>query len=144
MTFDHAYRRYNQNAADSLVIYVSSDCGVTWQRVFAAAENGTGSFATQTTNTAAFTPAIADDWCFAGGVGATCFTVNLNAFIGQEIFVKFESYNAGTIGNNLYIDNINIDGVPNEAPPIPNFTSNTLHLFVQMDRYNLQTYLQPT
>jgi PKD repeat protein len=125
MTFDHAYRRYNQNAADSLVIYVSSDCGVTWQRVFAAAENGTGSFATQTTNTAAFTPAIADDWCFAGGVGATCFTVNLNAFIGQEIFVKFESYNAGTIGNNLYIDNINIDGVPNEAPPIPNFTSNT-------------------
>jgi len=93
MSFDHAYRRFNQNAADSLVIYVSSDCGQTWNRVFAAAENGTGSFATQTTNTASFTPAIADDWCFAGGIGASCFTVNLNAFIGQEIFVKFESYN---------------------------------------------------
>ena len=125
MSFDHAYRRYNQNAADSLVIYVSTDCGQSWTSVFAAAENGTGSLATQTTNTASFTPAIADDWCFAGGVGATCFTVDLTPFIGQEIFVKFESYNAGTIGNNLYIDNINIDGVPNSAPPIPNFTSNT-------------------
>ena len=125
MSFDHAYRRYNQNAADSLVIYVSTDCGQSWTSVFAAAENGTGSLATQTTNTASFTPAIADDWCFAGGVGATCFTIDLTPFIGQEIFVKFESYNAGTIGNNLYIDNINIDGVPNSAPPIPNFTFNT-------------------
>lgn len=125
MNFDHAYRRYNQNASDSLVIYVSTDCGQSWTSVFAAAEDGTGSFATQTTNTASFTPAIADDWCFAGGVGATCFTVDLTPFVGQEIFVKFESYNAGTIGNNLFIDNINIDGVPNSAPPIPNFTSNT-------------------
>lgn len=125
MTFDHAYRRFNQNAADSLVIYVSSDCGQTWDRVFQAAEDGTGSFATQTTNTVDFTPSIADDWCFAGGVGATCFTVDLTAYVGQEVFVKFESYNAGTIGNNLYIDNINIDGVPNSAPPIPNFTVNS-------------------
>jgi PKD repeat protein len=125
MTFDHAYRRFNQNAADSLIIYVSSDCGQTWDRVFQAAEDGTGSFATQTTNTADFTPAIADDWCFAGGIGASCFTVDLTAYAGQEVFVKFESYNAVTIGNNLFIDNINIDGVPNAAPPIPNFTSNT-------------------
>lgn len=125
MTFDHAYRRFNQTAADSLVIYISTDCGVTWNREFAAAEDGTGSFATQTTNTNDFTPAVADDWCFSGGIGASCFSVNLNAYVGQEIFVKFESYNAGTIGNNLFIDNINIDGVPNADPPIPNFTSNT-------------------
>ena len=125
MDFDHAYRRYNQNAADSLIIYVSSDCGSTWDRVFQAAEDGTGSFATQTTNTASFTPNIADDWCFSGTVGASCFTVDLNAYIGQEILVKFESYNAGTIGNNLFIDNINIDGTPGNFPPSPNFTSNT-------------------
>lgn len=125
MTFDHAYRRYNQNAADSLVIYVSSDCGVTWERVFAAAEDGTGSFATQTINTTAFTPSVADDWCFSGGIGASCFSVDLSAYLDSEIFVKFESYNAGTIGNNLFIDNINIDGVPAPVPPIPNFTSNT-------------------
>jgi len=125
LDFDHAYRRFNQNAADSLLIYVSSDCGVTWDPVFGAAEDGTGSFATQTTNTNAFTPSISDDWCFAGSIGASCFTVDLSAYVGQEIFVKFESYNAGTIGNNLFIDNINIDGVPSALPPVPNYSANT-------------------
>lgn len=124
MNFDHSYRRYNQTAADSLVIYVSTDCGVTYERVFQQAEDGTGSFATQTTNTNEFTPAISDDWCFDGGIGATCFTVNLDDYIGEEIFIKFESFNAGAIGNNLYIDNINIDGIPAEDPPIPNFSTN--------------------
>ena len=123
LTFDHAYRRFNQNAADSLIIYVSSDCGQTWNVELAAAEDGTGSFATQTTNTNSFTPAAAADWCFAGTIGASCFTVNLNAYVGQEILVKFESYNAGTIGNNLYIDNINIDGVAASVPPTPNFSA---------------------
>ena len=125
LTFEHAYRRYNQNAADSLLIYVSADCGQTWDPVFGGAEDGTGSFATQTTNTSEFTPAAAGDWCFSGGIGASCFTVDLSAYAGQEIFVKFESYNAGTIGNNLFLDNINIDGVLAPVPPVPSFTTNT-------------------
>lgn len=129
MTFDHAYRRFDQTATDSLIIKISSDCGLTWTRVLAVAENGTGSFATQTTNNNAFTPAQPEDWCFqqviinGNPVGATCFTVNLNAFVGQEILVMFESFNAGTVGNNLYVDNINIDGVASADPPVPNFTT---------------------
>ncbi|MEX1191438.1 MAG: S8 family serine peptidase [Brumimicrobium sp.] len=123
MTFDHAYRRFDQTAADSLVIYVSTDCGATYERVFEEAEDGTGSFATQVTSSNEFTPNIADDWCFSGGVGADCFTVNLDSYVGEDIFVKFESFNAGTIGNNLYIDNINIDGVPDANPPTPNFST---------------------
>lgn len=125
MTFDHAYRRFNQNAADSLIIYVSTDCGSTWDRIFAGAEDGSGSFATQTTNTTEFTPATADDWCFGSSVGANCFTVNLDAYVGSDVFVKFESYNAGTIGNNLYIDNINITGTIIEEPPSPSMTTNS-------------------
>ena len=125
LDFDHAYRRYDQSAADSLLIYISTDCGISWDPVFGAAEDGTGSFATQTTNTNAFTPGISDDWCFSGTVGASCFTVDLTAYVGQEILVKFESFNAGTIGNNLFIDNINIDGTPGNFPPTSNYTSNT-------------------
>ena len=124
MTFDHAYRRYNQNAADSLVIYASTDCGVTWNRIIGWAEDGSGSFATQTTNTNEFTPAAPEDWCFTPisqqTPGAGCFTVNLDAFAGNNVFVKFESYNAGNTGNNLFIDNINIDGQPAGNPPTPN------------------------
>ncbi|PKR82249.1 hypothetical protein CW751_02645 [Brumimicrobium salinarum] len=124
MSFEHAYRRYNQNAADSLIIYVSDDCGVTWSRVLSAAEDGSGSFATQSTNTAEFLPATSTDWCFAGSVGAPCFNIDLDAYVGNEIFVKFESYNAGPIGNNLYIDNINITGTAINNNPIADLTSN--------------------
>lgn len=123
MTFEHAYRRYNQTAADSLIIYISNDCGETYERVFATAEDGTGSFATATTNTNAFTPSIASDWCFNGQVGASCFEINLNDYLGDEIFIKFEAYNGGTIGNNLFIDNINITGVPNNLPPTPAYNA---------------------
>jgi len=123
LTFDHAYRRENQNAADSLIVYVSTDCGASWNREFAQAEDGSGSFATQTTDASDFTPAVADDWCFSGGVGASCFTVNLDAYAGQEVLIKFEAFNAGTVGNNLYVDNINIDGVTSGDPPVPGFNA---------------------
>src|SRR5690554_2377604 len=128
MSFEHAYRRYNQNAADSLIIYVSTDCGVSWSRVFAKAEDGTGSFATQTTNEVAFTPSAPIDWCIEPisqqTPGASCFTINMDAFVGNDIFVKFESYNAGNVGNNLYIDNINIDGTLADLSPIPDMSAN--------------------
>jgi subtilisin family serine protease len=127
MTFHHAYRRFNQEATDSLIIYVSTNCGSTWTRVFQIAENGTGTFATQTTNANAFTPAQAQDWCFepisTTTPGASCYNINLTQFVGQNIVVMFESFNAGTLGNNLYLDNININGVPGDNLPIANFSS---------------------
>lgn len=127
MTLHHAYRRFNQDATDSLIIYVSTNCGSSWTRVFQIAENGTGTFATQTTNANPFTPAQAQDWCFqpisAELSGASCYTINLTPYVGQNIVVMFESYNAGTLGNNLYIDNINIDGVPGDNLPVANFNS---------------------
>ncbi len=124
MTFEHAYRRFDQTASDSLIIYVSTDCGLNYTRVFAAGENGTGTFATATTTNIAFTPANSNEWCM-GTVGSDCFAVNLDAFIGQQVLIKFEGFNAGTVGNNLYIDNINITGVSSSAPPIPAFTESS-------------------
>lgn len=125
MTYDHAFRRYNTNSADSLIIYASTDCGNTYDRIVAYAEDGTGSFATQTTNTNDFTPAVADDWC-TGPVGANCFTVDLSAYDGQSnVIIMFESFNNGISGNNLFIDNININGTTVGTAPNAGFTSNT-------------------
>lgn len=123
MYFEHAFRRYNQTSSDSLIIYVSANCGASWTRVFQATENGSGTFATQTTNTTEFNPTTANDWCTGGTVGASCFTVNLDAFVGNEIMVMFEAYKGGSRGNNLYIDNINITGVAAGNTPEPNFTT---------------------
>jgi len=124
LTFEHAYRRFNQTATDSLIVYVSTDCGNTYNRVFARGENGTGTFATATTTTVAFNPANSGEWCM-GTVGSDCYSINLNSYIGQQVLIKFEGFNAGTVGNNLYIDNINITGVPSENTPTPSFTENS-------------------
>ena len=131
MYFEHAYRRYDQTAADSLIVYISSDCGENFDRLAAYAEDGTGSFATQTTNQNPFTPDVIEDWCLepiiinGNPVGADCFIINLDDYLEMDVIIKFESFNAGNVGNNLFIDNINIDGVPNNNPPTPNFSVNT-------------------
>lgn len=115
LTFQHAYRRYNTSSTDSLIIYVSANCGQTYQRVLALGENGTGIFATGSTTTSAFTPASTNDWC-NGSVGASCKTVDLTPFVGQSnVIIKFETYN--NYGNNLYIDNINVTGTVLNTPP---------------------------
>jgi PKD repeat protein len=107
--FEYAYRRYDQNTSDSLIVSISIDCGPTFTRLLELGEDGTGSFATAYTNTASFTPTTGD-WCM-GAIGADCFTLDLSSYAGQSnVFVRFEGYNTGTTGNNLFIDNINISG----------------------------------
>ncbi|GIV35170.1 MAG: hypothetical protein KatS3mg031_2705 [Chitinophagales bacterium] len=126
LTFDHAYRRSSTAIRDSLIIYVSTDDGLTFPfKVFAAAETGAGTFATNTTTTTSFIPATADDWCFSGGIGAPCFTVDLSAFDGYaDVKLKFESYNNQC--NNLYLDNILVSGICTSPlpKPIAAFTQN--------------------
>lgn len=135
LNFDHAYRRFIVQGStqpaptDSIVVYVSTNCGSNWQRVFQSGENGNGSFATTTASNQAFTPSQASDWCFqqvlvnGNLVGSLCYQIDLTPFVGNQILIKFEGLNAGTQGNNLFIDNINIDGVP--LPFNADFTAST-------------------
>jgi PKD repeat protein len=120
--FEHAYRRYNASSTDSLIIYVSTDCGQTYTRIWARGENGTGTLATQGTSTTAFYPSATNHWCM-GPTGSSCFTISLNAYVGQpNLMIKFEGYN--NYGNNLFVDNINISGTVAAVGPTASFTSN--------------------
>lgn len=125
LDFVHAYRRDNGSRQDSLIIYVSTNGGATYpNRVLALAENGTGTFATNSTLGAGFTPAVADDWCFSGGLGASCFTADLSAFDGNaNVRIKFESYNDSE--NNIYIDDVTVTGNCSAAslPPFAEFSA---------------------
>ncbi|MCD4680939.1 MAG: PKD domain-containing protein, partial [Bacteroidales bacterium] len=48
-----------------------------------------------------------NDWC-GNGVGSTCYDINLSQWVGNKsVKVKFESY--CSYGNNLFIDDINIE-----------------------------------
>ncbi len=111
LQFEYAYAKYFETYTDSLIVYVSADCGSTWERVFAGGDNGTGNFATAPRTAEEFIPATIDDWC-GHGYGAPCITLNLNEFLGQEkVRIKFEAFSQ--LGNNLYIDNVMV--APNVA-----------------------------
>ncbi len=128
LTFNYAHRRYSQNEHDSLIVYVSTNGGTSYTRVYANAEDNLAgaSFATGTIYQGDFVPADAVDWCAASATGVTCPVINLNAYSGQANFrIKFEIYN--DFGNNIYIDNIALTGVCSGAvgqAPTANFTTN--------------------
>lgn len=102
MTFKRAYKTYvsatnPNNYRDELKVYISTDCGATWGSAVYFKKGA--QLATNGTLNTTFDPAVAADWDID--------TVNLNAYIGQTIKVKFEFVNR--YGNNLYVDDININ-----------------------------------
>jgi PKD repeat protein len=110
MTFEHAYANRYTTVSDSLIIFLSEDCGDSWVRIFAAGERNNGSLATVPKQTTSFTPATADDWC-SGGWGSLCNVIDLTAWANKpNIRLAFETYNR--YGNNLYVDNIEIASSP--------------------------------
>ena len=103
MSFDHAYCRYDATYHDTLSVLVSTDCGATFTEVF---NKGYTDLATAPDNTGYFVPA-ATEW--------TTNMIDLSAFVNQQD-VEIIFQNRGHYGNNLYIDNININAVTSQKP----------------------------
>ncbi len=105
LSFQYAYAQRYSGLSDSLIIYVSVNCGDTWVRVFAGGEDGSGNFATHEL-VDDFWPEIAYDWCMEGW-GAQCTNIDLTPWAGIANFkIAFETY--GFYGNPLFLDNIKI------------------------------------
>lgn len=123
LDFQHAHRRRAANIQDSLIVYVSTDGGNSFpHRIFAAAENGQGNFATGAIVNQNFVPANGNDWCFGGDLGSACFTLDLSDFDGEvDVRIMFEAYSGG--GNNIFIDNVQVSGncMEVQAAPIAAF-----------------------
>jgi len=99
LKFDYAYQR-DGNAADndSLEFIYSTDCGATWTRLWQ--KGGTALQTVTTTNiNTGFTPTAAQ-W--------KTDSVNLGFLAGQSS-VQFGVVNICNYGQNIYVDNINID-----------------------------------
>lgn len=114
LNFRHAYEQRVRK--DSLVIYISIDCGSTWQRIWGMGPNGSSTvFVTHPSTNNAFYPQTADDWC-SGSYGAACYSVNLSPWAGNpDVKLMFESYNY--YGNNLFLNDITISGPVGIANP---------------------------
>ena len=99
LTFDVAYARKSATEFDSLIIYYSVNCGSDWHRLWA---KGGSDLATSADLSAPFTP-LASNWRNE--------TVYIERVANSPaVSFKFENYSGW--GNNLYLDNINIDFAP--------------------------------
>jgi len=115
LEFQHAYAQRFAGMTDSLIVYISGDCGENWTRVFSGGEDGSGNFATHEM-TDNFWPVNYWDWCTAGW-GASCIDIDLTPWAGRaDVRIAFESYS--NYGNPLMIDNISVSrfvGVDNQT-----------------------------
>lgn len=98
LAFDHTYKQY-QSENDQLTVYVSTDCGATWNQVWQAAGSN---LATLPASTTQYNAPVAGDW--------TTNTVDLSAYDGMsDVVIRFEAVSG--YGNNMFLDNINVDAL---------------------------------
>jgi PKD repeat protein len=116
LSFQYAYSQRFAQYTDSLIVYVSADCGDNWQRLLVLGEDGAGSFATAGPTTLDFIPASTGDWC-GSDANPACLSLDLSEWSGQSnIKVMFETYNG--FGNNILIDNVQVEGTISSVKPV--------------------------
>jgi len=130
MTFRlHFANRITANY-DKLVVYISNNCAKTWQQIYSRAASG--SLNTIPGNTAvSYTPASGsdDDWRLE--------KINIiNSYAGGIVRFKFAFTSGG--GNNIFIDDININGISLTGLPEEKVVLNELHVFPNPVKDNLQ------
>ncbi|MBE0639957.1 MAG: M6 family metalloprotease domain-containing protein [Bacteroidales bacterium] len=127
LKFKHAYARVNLQFTDSLIVKISNDCGETWTRLLAVADDGTGNFVTRDPVGFAFIPATPEDWCGTDN-GADCFEIDVTPWIGDlNVRIMFEA--VCIIGNNLFIDDVHFDMATPISDHSAGLAQETLQLF---------------
>jgi len=138
LEFDYAYSLWtdptlSQVWSDTLIILLSSDCGLSWQNIW---EKTSLDLVTTTPifNEFTWTPSSNNDW--------SSEVINLNAYINQDdILIKFRNVNQ--YENNLYLDNINIKSSPNSVEELmiehmiyPNPTNSHINIEITSSKFN--------
>jgi len=129
LSFQHAFAQ-KFAATDSLIVYISDDCGETWTRIFEGGEDGSGNFATHE-KTSDFWPEIASDWCISGW-GVSCIDIDISEWAGEaDIQIAFESYCFW--GNPLFIDNVIITQLVGQSE---NISDDDIHIYPNPSKGN--------
>lgn len=144
LSFEHAYALYYESITDSLIVYISDNCGETWTRLFNGGDDGSGNFATHPITQDPWWAEVPDDWC-SHGYGPVCTTIDLNEWLGSpSVKIMFETYSF--YGNPLFVDNIIIDGtvdiedIKDELPVeiIPNPNTGIFEISIPQQDENLK------
>ena len=103
LSFDYAYAQRDANSNDKLEVMVSNNCGSSWTNVYSSSGY---TLATALPMPMAYLPDLNDisQW--------QTVTINLTGYNSASVLVKFVVTNDN--GNNLYIDNVNL----NQTQPV--------------------------
>ncbi len=113
--FDIAYSPYNTVFSDTLVIYYSLDCGKTFTQIYSKGGTVLSTTGTNYVTTGADTNSLG---CFVPlNYNWRTDTIHIPAISGKT-GVMFSFENLSGNGSPLYIDNINIPGVPTSIPSV--------------------------
>ncbi len=131
LTFQVAYRLYDNLSSDTLRIFISTDCQQTWTQIYN--KYGTPlTTITPATSTTAFTP-TATNWRQE--------SINLLPYqTATAAYIKFENITA--FENNLYIDDIYINGPAGINDPTSEITSLDLFPNPALDILNVNYQLK--
>jgi PKD repeat protein len=102
VTFRYAYARRTSSNDDRLRVYVSNTCGETWslrKQMYASSTLNTGGVITSN-----FIPNGPDQW------GYEEITTISDTYHVSDLRLRFEFQSDG--GNNFYLDDVNINGMP--------------------------------
>ncbi|MBI1286809.1 MAG: T9SS type A sorting domain-containing protein [Flavobacteriales bacterium] len=133
LTFDVAYARWGGGYSDSLEVLVSTDCGANYQSLYF--KGGTDIATAPDNSSDVFVPA-ANEW--------RTDSIDLSSFMGNEDVMIVFRFHCGW-GQNMYLDNINIDAVnvvaveePEEETilslyPNPVAENGTVHLYSNLN-----------
>lgn len=134
LTFDVAYARWGGGYTDTLEVLVSTDCGANYQSLYFM--GGTD---------IATAPDFQDGWFIPTDQEWRTDSVDLSGYLGDEDVLITFRFHCGW-GQNMYIDNINIDAInvvsteetrenePRMAMyPNPISSENTLHLYTDLN-----------
>lgn len=115
LEFQYAYAQRFPQYTDSLIVYLTYDCGSQWVRLLSLGQDSLGNFATADPTSNNFIPQSETDWCGSEG-NPPCPAIDLTPWKGYaDLRIVFESYNG--FGNNLFIDNVSIEGTLSGVMP---------------------------
>ncbi len=115
LSFDIAKAQWSSSYNDGFRVEISTDCGVTYTQIYF--KDGLD---------LATVPYIAATWSPAGAADWRTENIDLTAFVGNEILLKF--VNVNDYSNSTFIDNINLTKVVTLSVA-ENTLNNTVHIF---------------
>lgn len=129
MSFDAAYQKNFSRPFDSLLVLVSTDCGNTFPfRALSLPGNGQEWPTSSDTAAVYFQANQLNQWCDSLNTQYGCYLVDLTQFAGNDnIVIQFQTFNK--YGNNVYLDNINLNGVATTtSAPTVSFSADDLEI----------------